>query len=96
MNESAIEPPAATPNVAMTPDEPDVLTPELMDKRLKALPLKANADYTMAQVVALRRQGLAYLQDGACTGIKEGGKTLNPGFLYLVCDGDEAWRQFAQ
>jgi hypothetical protein len=67
-----------------------------MDKRLKVLPSRPDADFTMAQVVALRRQGLAHLEGGACTGIKEGGKTLTPGFLYLVCDGDEAWRQFAQ
>lgn len=84
------------PQALATPGKPETLTPELMDKRLKVLPSKPNADYTMAQVVALRRQGLAYLDDGSCTGIKEGGKTLTSGFLYLVCDGDEAWRQFAQ
>ena len=75
---------------------PAVLTPELMDKRLKALPAKADAGHTIGQVVALRRQGLAFLTDGACTTITEGGKTTTPGFLYIICDGDGAWRLFPE
>lgn len=75
---------------------PAKLTPELMDKRLVALPAKPDADYSLGQIVALRRQALAYLEQGSCNGIKEGGKTLSPGFLYIVCEGDEAWRQFAE
>jgi hypothetical protein len=75
---------------------PAKLTPDLLDKRLKILPAKPDADYTMEQVVALRRQALAFLEQGACSGIREGGKTLTPGFLYIVCEGDEAWRQFPQ
>ncbi len=67
-----------------------------MDKRLKGLPEKANADLSMRQIVAIRRAALSYLESGECTGIKDAGKTLTPGFLYLVCDGDEAWRQFAE
>ncbi len=75
---------------------PGKLTPELMDKRLAVLPAKPDADYSLQQIVALRRQALTYLEQGSCEGIREGGKTLSPGFLYIVCDGDEAWRQFAE
>jgi hypothetical protein len=96
------EPAPATKTEAPPVDEaaakpaPAVLTPELMDKRLKMLPEKANADYTIGQVVALRRQALAFLTERACTSITEGGKTLTPGFLYLICDGDGAWRLFPE
>lgn len=86
----------ASANVEATVSAPEQLTPDLLDKRLKLLPAKPNADYSMTQIVALRRQALAYLEQGSCSGIKEGGKTLTPGFLYIVCDGDEAWRQFAE
>lgn len=72
------------------------LTAELMDKRLKVLPQKPDADFSLAQIVAIRRTALSYLESGECTGIKDGGKTLTPGFLYIICDGDEAWRQFAE
>jgi hypothetical protein len=76
----------AAPNlIAAAPAEPLAeLTPRLMDKRLQALPSRVGDDYTLAQVVALRRHGIAYLEDGACIGIKEGAGRSRPGFSTLA------------
>ena len=85
--------PASRPQSAK---RPTTLAPQLLDKRLAKLPKKPTGDITLAQIIALRHEGLGYIESGACTSIKEGGKTASAGYLYLICEDDESYRLFAE
>ena len=80
---------------SLAPKLPKKLTPELKDKRLKALPLKPSTDLDLKSIIAMRYNGLKLINEKKCEGIKEGGKSISsPGWVYLVCEGEYFYRQF--
>lgn len=75
---------------------PKKLTKELKDKRLSKLPSKPNAKYDLKTIIAMRHHGLQLIQNGECSGISEGGRSLSlAGWIYLRCENDPTFRQFS-
>lgn len=92
---TAEKPEEPVETASLAPKLPTKLTPELKDKRLKALPLKPTSDLDLKSIIAMRHNGLNLLNDKKCEGIKEGGKSVSsPGWVYLVCEGEYFYRQF--
>ena len=66
---------------------PDVMTSELLDKRLNILP-GMNSNIPEETVIALRHYALGLLNSKACKGIAGGGAGEKAGTIYLVCTDD--------
>ena len=66
---------------------PDVMTSELLDKRLNVLP-GMNSKVSEETVIALRHYALGLLNSKSCKGIAGGGAGEKAGTIYLVCTDD--------
>ncbi|MDA8870525.1 hypothetical protein N9H93_03970 [Rhizobiaceae bacterium] len=71
------------------PPRPATLTRALRDPRLDVLPLEKSDTITTLEIITLRNTALALLDADRCETIDEGGRGVDSGTLYIVCDDGE-------